>query len=124
MGRRGCRNAEPTDGRQELLTLSEWPGQRACEESRPPVLLGGSVTERARETNIPEWTVYRRVQRFEKGRMLGLLAGAAGRHLPKLARGGSSTSHRSFVHGRAPLPPGPWIAAFTFAMPAKPRPKG
>lgn len=66
MGRRGRRKTQPTDDWQELLPLFEWPEQEAYEVLRPLVLFGGSVTERARETGIPERTLYRRAERFEE----------------------------------------------------------
>ncbi|MDQ3590944.1 MAG: helix-turn-helix domain-containing protein [Actinomycetota bacterium] len=72
MGRRGRRKTQPTDDWQELLPLFEWPEQEAYEVLRPLVLFGGSVTERARETGIPERTLYRRAERFEEDGMQSL----------------------------------------------------
>ena len=74
MGRRGRRKVEPTDDWELLLPLFEWPEQQAYELLRPMVLFGGSVSERAAETGTPERTMYRRVERFERGGMLSLFA--------------------------------------------------
>ncbi len=74
MGRGKRRRIEPTDEWQELLPLFEWPEQQSYEELRPLVLFGGSVAERARETGVPERTMYRRVERFEEDGMLSLFA--------------------------------------------------
>ncbi|MCA1837301.1 MAG: hypothetical protein LC674_00480 [Actinobacteria bacterium] len=72
MGVRGRRKAEPTDDWELLLPLFEWPEQQAYEELRPLVLFASSVPERAKETGIPERTMYRRVERFGKDGMLSL----------------------------------------------------
>src|SRR3954464_7038565 len=73
MGVRGRpKKAEPTDDWELLLPLFEWPEQQAYEELRPLVLFASSVPERAKETGIPERTMYRRVERFGKDGMLSL----------------------------------------------------
>ena len=72
MGRGRRRKAQPTDEWQELLPLSDWPEQQAYEELRPLVLFGSSVAERARETDTPARTMYRRVERFEEDGMMSL----------------------------------------------------
>ena len=74
MGRRKRRKVEPTDDWELLLPLFVWPEQRAYEELRPLILFGDSVAGRARETGVPERTMYRRIGRFEEDGMLSLFA--------------------------------------------------
>jgi len=74
MGRRKRPKAEPTDDWNLLLPLFEWPEQQAYEELRQIALFGASVAERAKETGVPERTMYRRVERFEEDGMLSLFA--------------------------------------------------
>lgn len=74
MGGRGCRKVEPTDDWELLLPLFTWPEQRAYEELKSLALFGESVAERARQTGVPERTMYRRVERFERDGMLSLFA--------------------------------------------------
>jgi transposase len=74
MGRRGRRKIEPTEEWDLLLPLFEWPEQRAYEELRPLVLFHTSVAQRARQTGVPERTMYRRIERFEEDGMRSLFA--------------------------------------------------
>ena len=74
MGRRKRPKADPTEDWEALLPLFEWPEQQAYEELRPVTLFGAPVAERARETGVPERTMYRMVERFERDGMLSLFA--------------------------------------------------
>lgn len=77
------RRIEPTEEWDELELLLEWPEQVEYERIRPPVVFGGPVAERARQTGTPQTTLRRRIASFESEGMRGLFepceAGAAGR---------------------------------------------
>jgi transposase len=96
---RGKRTA-PTHEWQELLPLFWWPEQEEYERIRQPVLFGGSVAERAKETGVSERTLRRRIERFEAEGMEGLFATekARRRRLPPNIR-------RLIVDLRAEYPP-------------------
>ncbi len=64
----------PTDDWQQLELLAQFAEQRLYEMMRPVVLFGQSPAERARETSIPQSTLYRQVDRFEKEGMASLFA--------------------------------------------------
>ena len=67
---------EPTDNWQQLALWVEDPAQRVYEVMRPCVLFGQSPAERARQTGVPQRTLYRQVERFDT---LGMrIATAAG----------------------------------------------
>jgi putative transposase len=68
------KRTEPTHEWQELLPLFWWPEQLEYERIRQPVLFGGSVAERAKETGVSERTLRRRIERFEVEGMEGLFA--------------------------------------------------
>ncbi len=65
---------EPTDDWQQLELLAQFAEQRLYEMMRPVVLFGQSPAERARETGIPQTSLYRQVDRFEKEGMASLFA--------------------------------------------------
>src|SRR5215212_5738009 len=65
---------EPTDDWQELLPLCWWLEQVEYERMRQPVLFGSPVAERAEETGVSERNLQRRIERFEKEGMGGLIA--------------------------------------------------
>ena len=62
----------PTDDWEQLQLLTPFPEQRAYELLRPVVLFGRPPGERARETSIPERTIYRRAARFATAGMASL----------------------------------------------------
>jgi putative transposase len=94
------KRTEPTHEWQELLPLFWWPEQEEYERIRQPVLFGGSVAERAKETGVSERTLRRRIERFEVEGMEGLFATqkARRRRLPPNIR-------RLIVDLRAEYPP-------------------
>ncbi len=63
-----------TDDWQQLELLAQFAEQRIYEMMRPVVLFGQSPAERARETGIPQSSLYRQVDRFEKEGMASLFA--------------------------------------------------
>jgi hypothetical protein len=68
MGASKRRRIEPTHDWQLLLPLFEWPEQERYEEIRPLMLFDVSVAERAREVGASASTLYRRLDRFARGR--------------------------------------------------------
>ena len=65
---------EPTDNWQQLALWVEDPAQRVYEVMRPCVLFGQSPAERARQTGVPQRTLYRQVERFDTLGMRSLFA--------------------------------------------------
>ena len=57
-------------GQVELLL--KFPEQVEYERIRPPIVFGGSVAERARQTGTPETTLRRRIAGFESEGMRSL----------------------------------------------------
>lgn len=70
---------EPTDDWQQPQLLSRFPEQRTYELLWPVVLFGHSPAERARQTGVPERTLYRQAARFETHGMASLFALASQR---------------------------------------------
>src|ERR687885_679421 len=64
----------PTDNWQQLALWVEDPAQRVYEVMRPCVLFGQSPAERARQTGVPQRTLYRQVERFDTLGMRSLFA--------------------------------------------------
>jgi len=56
----------------QLELLLKFPEQVEYERIRPPVVFGGSVAERARQTGTPETTLRRRIAGFESEGMRSL----------------------------------------------------
>lgn len=65
---------EPTEDWQEIKPLCQSREQEEYEEIRPLVLFNAPVPQRARETGIPERTMYRKVERFSDHGMESLFA--------------------------------------------------
>lgn len=63
---------EPTEDWGQLKLLLKFPEQLEYERIRPPVIFGGSVAERSRQTGTPESTLRRRISGFEKDGMRSL----------------------------------------------------
>lgn len=62
----------PTDDWQQLQLLAKTPEQRTYELIRPVVLFGQPASVRARETGIPQRTLYRQADAFDQRGMSGL----------------------------------------------------
>jgi putative transposase len=80
---------EPTEDWAQLQLQLIWPEQVAYELIRPVVLFGLSPAERAKQTGVPERTIYRRADRFDADGMDSLAPlgrPAAPRALPPLIR--------------------------------------
>src|SRR5690242_5931386 len=71
--------SQPTDEWAQLRLRFTEPAQERYELLRPVLLFGQSAPQRARETGVPERTVYRHAQRFETRGMASLVP--AGREL-------------------------------------------
>ena len=56
---------EPTEDWSQLQLQLVWPEQVTYELIRPVVLFGLSPAERAKQTRVPERTIYRRADRFD-----------------------------------------------------------
>jgi len=67
---------EPTDDWQQLDLLVRFPEQHTYELIRPVVLFGHSPAERARQTGMPQRTLYRQAARFEREGMTSLFGPA------------------------------------------------
>jgi putative transposase len=80
---------EPTEDWSQLQLHLAWPEQVSYELIRPVVLFGASPAERAKQTGVPERTIYRKADRFDIQGMAGLFEPipAAPRHaLPAALR--------------------------------------
>lgn len=62
----------PTDGWQQLPLLAKTPEQRAYELIRPVVLFGQPASVRARATGVPQRTLYRQADAFDRLGMASL----------------------------------------------------
>jgi transposase len=64
--------SEPTEDWSQLRLQLAWPEQVSYELLRPVVLFGSSPAERAKQTGVPERTIYRKADRFDAEGMAGL----------------------------------------------------
>ena len=64
--------APPTDDWQQLRLLAKTPEQRTYELIRPVVLFGQPASARARETGVPQRTLYRQADAFDQQGMASL----------------------------------------------------
>ena len=62
----------PTDHWQQLQLLSKTPEQRTYELIRPVVLFGQPASIRARATGVPQRTLYRQADAFDRLGMASL----------------------------------------------------
>src|SRR5438874_2873274 len=81
---------EATEDWSQLQLQLAWPEQVTYELIRPVVLFGFSPAERAKQTGIPERTIYRKADRFDAQGMVGLfetIPAEPRRALPPVIRG-------------------------------------
>jgi len=64
----------PTDDWQQLRLLAKTPEQRTYELIRPVVLFGQPASLRARETGVPQRTLYRQADAFDQRGMASLVS--------------------------------------------------
>lgn len=62
----------PTDDWQQLQLLAKAPEQRTYELIRPVVLFGQPASVRAREIGVPQRTLYRQADAFDRRGMVSL----------------------------------------------------
>lgn len=65
---------EHTEDWQTIESLVRWPEQREYELLRPVVVFGDSPAPRARETGVPQRTLYEKADRFDQEGMPSLFA--------------------------------------------------
>jgi hypothetical protein len=63
---------EPTEDWPQLQLQLVWPEQVSYELIRPVVLFGFPPAERAEQTGVPERTIYRKADRFDREGLVSL----------------------------------------------------